>query len=118
MPVASGLELLLGEWLLKAPLPDAFQEKRSHTLGLRTTPCAVCHLRWLRYDQCSRKRREKVDNRSVMDYVDLHNHYENIFSITDKKTTKCLSWTHYSITLQMKDAGAHSWHENETANEM
>ena len=40
------------------------------------------------------------------------------FSITDKKITKCLSWTHYSITLQMKDAGAHSWHENETANEM
>ena len=85
MPVASGLELLLGEWLLKAPLPDASQEKRSNTLGLRTTPCAVCHLRWLRYDQCSRKRRETVDNRSVIDYVDLHNHYENIFlSLTRK----------------------------------
>ncbi|HAG33084.1 MAG TPA: hypothetical protein DCL18_06580 [Prevotella sp.] len=38
--------------------------------------------------------------------------------MTDKKITKCLSWTHYSITLQMKDADARSWHENETANEM
>ena len=75
MPVASGLVLLLGEWLLKAPLPDASQEKWSHTPGLRTTPYAVCHLRWLGYDQCSRKRSETVDNRSAIDYVDLHNHY-------------------------------------------
>ena len=85
MPDASGLELLLGEWLLKAPLPDVSQEKRSHTLGLRTTLCAVCHLRWLRYDQCSRKRRETVDNRSVIDYVDLHNHDENIFLSLKRK---------------------------------
>ena len=43
---------------------------------------------------------------------------ENIFQSLTGKSPIRLSWTHYSITLQMKDAGAHSWHENETANEM
>lgn len=43
---------------------------------------------------------------------------ENIFQSVTGKSPVRLSWTHYSITLQVEDVEARSWYENEAANEM
>lgn len=43
---------------------------------------------------------------------------ENIFQSLTGKSPVRLSWTHYSITLQVEDVEARSWYENEAANEM
>lgn len=43
---------------------------------------------------------------------------ENIFQSLTGKSPIRLSWTHYSITLQVEDVEARSWYENEAANEM
>lgn len=43
---------------------------------------------------------------------------ENIFQSLTGKSPIRLSWTHYSITLQVEDAEARSWYENEAATEM
>lgn len=42
----------------------------------------------------------------------------NIFQSLTGKSPVRLSWTHYSITLQVDDAEARSWYENEAASEM
>lgn len=42
----------------------------------------------------------------------------NIFQSLTGKYPIRLSWTHYSITLQVEDAEARSWYENEAASEM
>lgn len=42
----------------------------------------------------------------------------NIFQSLTGKSPIRLSWTHYSITLQVEDAEARSWYENEAVNEM
>lgn len=43
---------------------------------------------------------------------------ENIFQSLTGKSPIRLSWTHYSITLQVEDTEARSWYEHEAATEM
>ena len=51
-------------------------------------------------------------------FVTFYLNYPNIFqSLTGKKPI-LLSWTHYSIILQEKNADARDWYEREAANEV
>ncbi|WP_368388944.1 DUF1016 N-terminal domain-containing protein [Leyella stercorea] len=43
---------------------------------------------------------------------------ENIFQSLTGKSPIRLSWTHYSITIQVEDDEARLWYENEAVNEM